>query len=172
MKSHETELGSEAMSPKYPVPVTRLMHEARRPDADERPSRCRAIIFNPEGTKVLGIARHKPGREPYVVYPGGGLEDIDATAVATVWRELYEELHLTETQLSLTGDVLEQGEEFFYLGVADAEFEGLTIGGPEAESDEAILGTYTPGWFDADRLDQVRMFPEEISAQVQNAVHS
>lgn len=152
-----------------PAIVARLAHEARRPAAEERPGRCRAVIFNPDGTKVLGIARNKPGREPYVVYPGGGLEDTDATALDGLWRELDEEVQLGQAQVRITGDVLVQDAEFFYIGVAAEEFDGMVVGGPEAEADEAVSGTYTPGWFDVAQLHQLRMFPEEITSLVVSA---
>lgn len=169
--SIDHEVGShENVTPQdVPPVVARLLSEARRPGADERPDRCRVVIFDPTGTKVLGIARNRPDREPYVVYPGGGLEDSDPTALAGLWRELEEELGLGPDQVMLTDSVLEHEGQFYYLGVANEEFNGLTIGGPEAERDVAESGSYTPEWFPIDRLEAHRVFPEEISAQLEQA---
>ena len=53
--------------------------------------RVRAILLTGRGT-ILFIKRVKPGRAPYYVAPGGGMEDQDADLLATLHRELAEEL--------------------------------------------------------------------------------
>ena len=132
------------------------------PNPETRPKRCRAIVFNLEGTKILGIGRIRPGRDPYVVYPGGGLEEYDSSAKDGVWRELGEELGLTQEQVQLTDSVIDLDGEFFYLGYAPVDIDGLTIGVPEAESNESS-GQYLPGWYTIPDLIDFNTLPVEVS---------
>ncbi|OPG02496.1 NUDIX domain-containing protein [Microbispora sp. GKU 823] len=53
----------------------------------------RAILF--DGDDVVLFRRVRPGREPYWVTPGGGVEPTDATPEAALRRELDEELGAT-----------------------------------------------------------------------------
>jgi 8-oxo-dGTP pyrophosphatase MutT (NUDIX family) len=138
------------------------------PQPSERPQRCRAIIFNPDGTKILGIVRQRPGRETYTVYPGGGVEDEDETAVAAVRRELSEELDLDSDDVYLTGGVLRftdeiGGDQFYYIGLATEEFEDLVIHGPEAGRDPNSSGTYAPQWISVAELQAANMQPPEVT---------
>ncbi|MGA4541225.1 NUDIX domain-containing protein [Uniformispora flossi] len=52
---------------------------------------ARAILLDDEDRLVL-IKRTKPGRTPYWITPGGGVEDGDTTVVAGLRREVLEEL--------------------------------------------------------------------------------
>lgn len=138
------------------------------PDRDERPKRCRAIICSPDGSKVLGIIRQKPGRDPYIVYPGGGIEEEDSTAIAAIRRELLEELNLHDEDILLDERVLRfsdevGGDQFYYLGVAREEFEDLTIHGPESERDQSISGTYLPAWIPIGQSVSANFQPPEVS---------
>lgn len=141
------------------------------PSPEARPSRCRAIIFNPEGTKILVIERHKTDRI-YNVFIGGGMEDVDASAEDCVRRELREEVGLKGDDVAFDDRVLEHEGEFFFLGVAREEFAGLRIGGPEADRDMSVSGTYTPAWHDTTTLVTKNTFPIEISEKVQHASSS
>ncbi|MFE1229855.1 NUDIX domain-containing protein [Streptomyces sp. NPDC058745] len=51
---------------------------------------ARAILL--DGDKLVLIKRTKPGREPYWVTVGGGVEEDDATIEAALHREVFEEL--------------------------------------------------------------------------------
>ncbi|MGI5162394.1 NUDIX hydrolase [Microbispora sp. CA-102843] len=53
----------------------------------------RAILF--DGDDVVLFRRVRPGREPYWITPGGGVEATDATPEAALRRELDEELGAT-----------------------------------------------------------------------------
>lgn len=138
------------------------------PDLADRPKRCRAIIFSPDGKKVLGILRKRPGREPYVVFPGGGVEDEDSSAVVAIRRELLEELDLREDDVYLNGRALSfedevGGGQFYYLGQAKEEFDSMIIHGPEAERDAATSGSYDPVWVDVGSIEAANFQPEEIA---------
>ncbi|MCI0386276.1 NUDIX domain-containing protein [Streptomyces sp. CNQ085] len=61
--------------------------------ADARPvvkRTARAILLDDD--EMILIKRTKPGREPYWITPGGGVETADATVVDALHRELDEEL--------------------------------------------------------------------------------
>ncbi|WP_431951224.1 NUDIX hydrolase [Actinacidiphila sp. bgisy167] len=51
---------------------------------------ARAILL--DGDELVLIKRTKPGREPYWVTVGGGIEEADATIEAALHREVFEEL--------------------------------------------------------------------------------
>jgi len=173
--SKETEMNSiineaDNMN-KCPAIIEKLSKEGFTPDPESRPKRCRAIIFNPDGTKVLGIKRKRPDREEYVVYPGGGVEEYDATAMDTVRRELSEELGIDPNQTPLTGTVIELNSEYFYIGIAKEEFKNLVVGGPEATHDVAVSGTYEPGWFYVHELADINFQPHEINTLILKSVN-
>jgi len=160
-------------SPERDIPelVTRLEASGYEPDPEERPRRCRAIIFNPDGTKVLGIVRQRPGREAYAVYPGGGIEDEDVSALDAIRRELSEELGLASKDVALRRSVLRfedevGGDQFYYLGVASEEFAGLAIQGPEAGRDPSVSGTYDPQWIPVEDLIDANFQPEEVAQMI------
>lgn len=159
---------SGASELRTPLVLARLNEIGHIPHPNERPQRCRAIIFNPEGTKVLGITRKRLGREAYTVYPGGGVEDKDKTAVAAIRRELKEELNLSQDDVLLTGRILRfkdqvGGDQFYYLGLAANEFTGLAIHGPEAKNDHTVYGTYDPRWILVSDLDTANFQPAEVT---------
>ncbi|MFE5854470.1 NUDIX domain-containing protein [Streptomyces sp. NPDC056500] len=51
---------------------------------------ARAILL--DGDELVLIKRTKPGREPYWVTVGGGVEETDPTIEAALHREVFEEL--------------------------------------------------------------------------------
>ncbi|MEE1929987.1 NUDIX hydrolase [Streptomyces sp. TRM 70351] len=64
-----------------------------RPGRPERPvvkRTARAILL--DGDALIVIKRTKPGRAPYWITPGGGVEPEDGSVVAALHRELDEEL--------------------------------------------------------------------------------
>jgi 8-oxo-dGTP pyrophosphatase MutT (NUDIX family) len=81
--------------------------------------RVRAILLTDRGT-LMFIKRIKPGKSPYWVAPGGGVESYDAHLLDALDRELCEELGATVEVLE-TGFVLEHEkasknlEEHFFI---------------------------------------------------------
>lgn len=132
-----------------------------------RPERCRAIIYNQNGDEVMVIKRIRPDRDPYAVFPGGGLEETDNRAIDGIWRELDEELGLTAEDILLTGSVVEMENEFFYLGYTQRSIPKLSIGGPEAKRDPKKSGSYEPVWQSVGSLVASNVFPLEISEQIE-----
>ncbi|MBB1252455.1 NUDIX domain-containing protein [Streptomyces alkaliterrae] len=51
---------------------------------------ARAILL--DGDELILIKRTKPGREPYWITPGGGVEEGDKSVIAALHREVAEEL--------------------------------------------------------------------------------
>ncbi|WP_049580914.1 NUDIX domain-containing protein [Streptomyces sp. SBT349] len=51
---------------------------------------ARAILL--DASELVVIKRTKPGRPPYWITPGGGVEPADATVLDALHREVYEEL--------------------------------------------------------------------------------
>ena len=97
--------------------------------------RVRAILLTGDGSALL-IKRVKPGSlAPYWVAPGGGVERADANLIATLERELYEELGAAASVLA-TAFVLEhekagkQLEEHFFVCLLQ-EFDLSRRYGPE-----------------------------------------
>lgn len=148
-----------------PPEILKRLTDSLRPWTDyNRPTRCRAVIFDPSGSSILGIQRIRPNRDPYVVYPGGGLEIDDLNPVNGIWRELDEELGLGKDTITLSEKVIINDDEMFFVGYTKTDQLGdISIGGPEAERDVSVSGTYSPGWFLIDSLSQSRAFPEEIT---------
>lgn len=125
---------------------------------DEIVRRVRAILLTPNQT-LMFIKRVKPdGRPPYWVAPGGGVEDVDATLMDTLHRELGEELGAT-IQVMSKAFVLEHSkagknlEEHFYI-CRLLEYDLTLRNGPEF-SDPA-KGEYIPF--------EVELTPEAINA--------
>jgi 8-oxo-dGTP pyrophosphatase MutT (NUDIX family) len=143
-----------------------FLQHAKHPNDAERPERCRAVIFNETGTHVLGIGRNRTDREAYVVFPGGGLEDADATPKDGVWRELQEELGLGAESIYLGDEVVEFEGQYFYAGYATQELGDLVIGGPESQRSADESGVYSPGWFPVGSLVDLNCFPAEVSGLV------
>ncbi|WP_059010014.1 NUDIX domain-containing protein [Streptomyces specialis] len=52
---------------------------------------ARAILLD-EADRLVVIKRTKPGRPPYWITPGGGVEPTDATVLDALHREVFEEL--------------------------------------------------------------------------------
>ncbi|GAA1096004.1 NUDIX hydrolase [Nocardiopsis metallicus] len=75
---------------------------------------ARVLLFDSEGRLVL-IKRTKPGREPYWVTVGGGLEQEDTDAEAALHREVFEEL----------GGKIDQARQVFLVTDHLAEGVGL-----------------------------------------------
>jgi ADP-ribose pyrophosphatase YjhB (NUDIX family) len=60
---------------------------------------ARAILIDDLG-RLVWIKRTKSGQAPYWTAPGGGVEDVDASVEAALYRELAEELGAKATDAS------------------------------------------------------------------------
>ncbi|MCY3833776.1 MAG: NUDIX hydrolase [Chloroflexi bacterium] len=114
--------------------------------------RVRAILLTGDGAMLM-IKRVKPGSAaPYWVAPGGGVEQADADLIATLERELYEELGAVASVLS-TAFVLEhekagkQLEEHFFVCLLH-EFDLSRRYGPEFR--DHSRGAYIPEFISLD----------------------
>jgi 8-oxo-dGTP pyrophosphatase MutT (NUDIX family) len=75
------------------MPVHHPDPAVQHPDLTARPvvkRTARAILLDDD--RLVLIKRTKPGREPYWITPGGGVEPADATVVDALHREVDEEL--------------------------------------------------------------------------------
>lgn len=141
--------------------------------ADAYPLRCRAVIFDQNAERVLVIRRKRPGQEPYAVFPGGGLEPEDSTPLDGIHRELLEELSIAPTDVhideqrvvELTGD-----SQWVYFATSASEtLEPSAIGGPEADRDVTVSGTYEPIWISLDDLERENAVPAQLRTVIQKA---
>lgn len=131
------------------------------------PERCRIILADKEATKIVGIVRKRRDHEPYVVFPGGGVEVEDKTPYETIRREVGEELDgLDESQYVVADEGFiikdEYGEQFYFLGEIQNEIESFQMGGPELNRDVAASGTYEPQWFLLSDIGDVNFVPVEV----------
>ncbi|HZU94352.1 MAG TPA: NUDIX domain-containing protein [Microbacterium sp.] len=128
--------------------------------APDRPERVRAALIDAEGRLVL-IRRDRPGRQPYWVLPGGGVEPSDASPVEALTRELHEELgaeaEIGERMLVIPASA-RGGEQWVYraaLGTIDPALRS----GPEFA--DPSRGRYTVQRIDPRDLHAVNLLPEE-----------
>lgn len=157
------------MSAPIPPIVNTLNELGRTAESLGRPARCRAIIFDAAGANLLLVGRTRPGREPYTVFPGGGLEEGDVTPTDGVTRELEEELGISPGQVILTGRAFVLEDDAFFLGYAAEDIQHFEVGGPEAHRDPAIYGTYTPGWLPLEGLRDANVVPHDIVTIIESA---
>jgi ADP-ribose pyrophosphatase YjhB (NUDIX family) len=147
--------------------IKNLASLGRKPEAGERPARARAIIINPDGTKFVGILRQRVGSEPYIVFPGGGLEDSDLSVVEGVEREVTEELtDIHPGDVSYVESILEFDNQFYLIGMVESEDIDFVIGGPEKDRDPAQHGTYQPGWYPISEVPRLNVVPQEVSLKL------
>ena len=120
-----------------------MLADTRRTSAINR--RVRAILLAGDGSLLL-IKRVKPGRAPYWVAPGGGVEWMDLDLIAALERELNEELGADASVLK-TAFVLEhekagkQLEEHFFVCLLH-QFDLSKRYGPEFR--DPTRGEYIP----------------------------
>jgi 8-oxo-dGTP pyrophosphatase MutT (NUDIX family) len=117
--------------------------------------RVRAILLTQEN-KLMFIKRVKPGKDPYWVAPGGGVEDYDHSLLDALQRELSEELGAT-VDVVRNGFVLrhnkagkELEEHFFVCRLLD--YDITQRHGPEFN--DPARGEYI--------LDEIDLHPEHI----------
>ncbi|UEJ81476.1 NUDIX domain-containing protein [Brachybacterium halotolerans subsp. kimchii] len=110
------------------------------------PSRARMLVLSPDVSAIVMVLRTRPGRDPYGVLPGGGLEPDDADPLAGALRELTEETGLGGADVELvTSKVVVEGEQWIFLGRAHRRLP-LRLGWPETDRDAEVHGTYEPVW--------------------------
>ncbi|MFW5691541.1 MAG: NUDIX domain-containing protein [Chloroflexota bacterium] len=137
----------------------------RIPNREDIIQRVRAILLT-RGGRVLFIKRVKPGREPYWVAPGGGVEDHDESLQQTLARELMEELGATADVLrpafvlnhEKAGKNLE--EHFFLCRLNSLDLRLRS--GPEFNNPER--GLYLPDYVHlaSDSLRQINIKTDEL----------
>lgn len=132
-----------------------------------KPSRVRVVMITADGSKMAVIRRHRPGREPYHVLPGGGIEPEDRSPEAAILREVREELGLDHERFRLRSDrVVVDQDHWIYLAEIAGEVP-LAIGGPEAELSPAEHGTYQPSWLSVAESAELTLYPEFLTAMVE-----
>ncbi|WP_047867681.1 NUDIX domain-containing protein [Nocardiopsis sp. RV163] len=128
--------------------------------------KARAVLFDRQGRLVL-IKRTRPGRDPYWVTAGGGVEPEDAGVEAALRREVFEELGGRVDRVRevvVITDERPEGTLVQHVFVARlTETDPSSRTGPEF-SDPA-RGTYEtvvlPGT--AEALGSIRLLPEPLA---------
>jgi 8-oxo-dGTP pyrophosphatase MutT (NUDIX family) len=150
--------------------IDTILESAVLPDEKYRPKRARAIIFDQLGKQFIGMARTKPGRDPYISFPGGHLESSDKTPLDAVKRELEEELtNVHPENVNYSEKILRYEDEFFFIGILNEPNVELILGGPEKEGDAELYGTYDPKWLLVEYIPKLNVLPKEISTIISNA---
>lgn len=126
---------------------------------------ARAILL--DGDELVLIKRTKPGREPYWVTVGGGVEADDDTIEAALHREVFEELGGTvgRTELVyLITDKLDGGIGVQYVFAARlqtmdlATRTGTEFSRPERGNYEVVRVPFTP-----DALGELNLMPPQLA---------
>lgn len=130
--------------------------------------RVRAVIVREDGS-VLLIHRLKGGTE-YWVFPGGGMEDSDATSEDALRRECREELGVEVRIIGLFASLRStvQGSDtpelFYSCEIVSGELGTGT--GPEYQPDNSAKGSYSLEWMPVVELGNRDVRPEEIKRRV------
>ncbi|WP_418153953.1 NUDIX domain-containing protein [Actinoalloteichus caeruleus] len=110
---------------------------------------ARAILIDDLGWLIL-IKRTKPGQAPYWTVPGGGVEGIDASVEAALYRELEEELGAKATDASQVFLVSTPSAD----GVAVQHFFVARLAGlDESARSGPEFSDPSRGAYDLDRVD-------------------
>lgn len=135
---------------------------------------ARAILL--DGNELVLIKRTKPGREPYWVTVGGGVEEDDATIEAALRREVFEELggKLERAELvHLITDELEGGLGVQHLFAARLESmdlsarTGAEFADPERGGYEVIRVPFT-----AETVRELNLMPPELAEFIAANTHA
>ncbi|MGW1163576.1 NUDIX hydrolase [Streptomyces sp. NPDC002519] len=127
---------------------------------------ARAIIL--DGDELILIKRIKPGREPYWVTVGGGVEDYDASVEAALRREVFEEVggRLSRAELvHLVTDELDGGIGIQYIFAARLSSmdlsarTGTEFSKPERGSYEVVRVPFTAG-----AICELNLMPATLAA--------
>lgn len=126
---------------------------------------ARAILL--DGDELVLIKRTKPGREPYWVSVGGGVEEEDATIEAALHREVFEELggKLERAELvHLITDALQGGVGVQHIFAARLESmdlaarTGTEFDKPERGGYEVVRVSFT-----AQAVRELNLMPPELA---------
>lgn len=126
---------------------------------------ARAILL--DGDELILIKRTKPGRDPYWVSVGGGVEESDATIEAALHREVFEELggKLERAELvHLITDQLEDGIGVQHIFAARLEAmdlsarTGTEFAKPERGGYEVVRVPFT-----AQAVRELNLMPPELA---------
>ncbi|MEV7508235.1 NUDIX domain-containing protein [Streptomyces sp. NPDC091201] len=126
---------------------------------------ARAILLH--GDEFVLIKRTKPGREPYWVTVGGGVEDEDASIEDALHREVFEELggKLSRAELVfLITDSLDGGvgvQHIFAARLERMDIEARTgseFDKPERGGYEVVRIPFT-----AEAIRQIKLMPPELA---------
>lgn len=127
-----------------------------------RRNRASAVILRSDA--ILLIKRIKNGKE-YYIFPGGGVNEGEALAVAMT-REIKEELNL-EAEVSkeiFTANHPERGDNHFFLIEKFSDNEPRLIG---EELDRFTEDNqYIPEWVNLSRLQDLVLYPEEAKEKL------
>lgn len=126
---------------------------------------ARAILLH--GDELVLMKRTKPGREPYWVTVGGGVEDEDASIEDALHREVFEELggELSRAELvHLITDSMEGGvgvQHIFAARLERIDIEvrtGTEFDRPERGGYEVVRVPFT-----AEAIRQLKLMPPELA---------
>ncbi|MFI8105327.1 NUDIX domain-containing protein [Streptomyces sp. NPDC086023] len=126
---------------------------------------ARAILWH--GDELVLIKRTRPGREPYWVTVGGGVEDEDASIEDALHREVFEELggKLSRAELVfLITDSLDGGVGVQHIFAARLERmdiaarTGTEFDKPERGRYEVVRIPFT-----AEAIRQIKLMPPELA---------
>ncbi|MFG2483350.1 NUDIX domain-containing protein [Streptomyces virginiae] len=126
---------------------------------------ARAILL--DGDQLVLIKRTKPGREPYWVTVGGGVEGEDASVEDALHREVFEELGgiLNKAELvHLITDTLDDGlgvQHIFAARLESMNIEartGTEFDKPERGSYEVVRVPFT-----TEAIRQLNLMPRELA---------
>lgn len=141
--------------------------------AETYPLRCRAVIFDQSAERILVIRRKRPDQASYAVFPGGGLEEEDATPLDGVKRELQEELSISSSDISIDDtrviELTNDNQWVYFATSVTNDLEPSAIGGPEADRDVSVSGTYEPTWISLNDLEAENVVPAQLRAIIQKA---
>lgn len=126
---------------------------------------ARAILLN--GNELVLIKRTKPGREPYWVTVGGGVEEEDDSIEAALHREVFEELGGTLDRAELVHlitDKVENGigvQHIFAARLAGMDLSvrtGTEFSKPERGGYEVVRVPFT-----ADGIRTLNLMPPQLA---------
>ncbi|MFD0369714.1 NUDIX domain-containing protein [Streptomyces sp. NPDC127114] len=132
--------------------------------------RVRAILITPSNTTLL-MKRVRPGRSPYWVVVGGGVEDTDASHEAALLREIREEVageaEIVRLFHRLTNAAGET-EHFYLARITSWNFNDRS--GPEFQGDDRGQYLLEEIPLTPEALAELNLLPEEISVAVREAL--
>jgi ADP-ribose pyrophosphatase YjhB (NUDIX family) len=126
---------------------------------------ARAVLL--DGDELVLIKRTKPGRDPYWVTVGGGVEEDDDSIEAALHREIFEELGGTLEKaelIHLITDHLEDGigvQHIFAARLAGMDVSvrtGTEFAKPDRGSYDIVRVPFT-----ADAVSELELMPPELA---------